>query len=653
LPLPAPNLDDRRFQDLVDDAKRLVQRRCPEWTDHNVSDPGVTLIETVAYMTDQLIYRLNRVPDRNYVKFLELIGVRLFPPNPAKVDVTYWLSARQDDVVVVPAGAEVGTVRTESPGSAIAFTTERQLDIVPCELAHVGSIPAEGRWSDHTDSVKLTPFSCFSIQPAPGDVLLIGLSTAVPRCAVSVRIDCSVEGVGVDPEWPPLVWEAFDGQSWSECEVDSDTTMGLNQAGDIVVHVPATHAIGLQHQLRAGWIRARVTTPEEAQPFYSNPPLIKRIEAFTIGGTVDAVQAEVVEDDVLGICEGVPGERFEATRAPVVRSDGPLVLQISDDDGWQEWSEVHDFSATQPSDRHFVLDATTGEVRLGPAVRTATGELQLYGAVPAKGAVIRIPRYHTGGGQRGNVAAGAVRVARTTVPFVTRVQNRHPASGGVDGETVEEAKVRGPLALRTLGRAVTVDDYEQLAREVAPAAARLFAVGASTPEEAGGVRVLVVPAVADNDQGRLSFEQLIPPRELVETIKSHLQTRRTIGARVMVEPPSYQGVTVVAVLRARPWADPLRLQLAAIDALYGYLHPISGGPDAAGWPFGRAVSMGEIHALLQRLRGTDQVEDVRLFAANPITGEHGPGSQRVGLAPNALVFSYEHQVQVRTDDLGS
>src|SRR5947208_569812 len=49
--LPVPNLDDRRFQDLVDDAKRLVQQKCPEWTDHNVSDPGVTLIETFARMT--------------------------------------------------------------------------------------------------------------------------------------------------------------------------------------------------------------------------------------------------------------------------------------------------------------------------------------------------------------------------------------------------------------------------------------------------------------------------------------------------------------------------------------------------------------------------------------------------------------------------
>jgi predicted phage baseplate assembly protein len=87
--LPAPNLDDRRFQELVDEAKRMVMQRCPEWTDHNVSDPGVTLIETFAYMTDLLLYRLNRVPDRLYVKFLELIGLRLFPPTAARTDVTF------------------------------------------------------------------------------------------------------------------------------------------------------------------------------------------------------------------------------------------------------------------------------------------------------------------------------------------------------------------------------------------------------------------------------------------------------------------------------------------------------------------------------------------------------------------------------------
>src|SRR5450759_4094365 len=91
--LPVPNLDDRRFQDLVDDAKRLVQQRCPEWTDHNVSDPGVTLIELFAWMTEQYLFRLNQVPDKNLVAFLDLIGVRLRPAQPARGDVTFALSA--------------------------------------------------------------------------------------------------------------------------------------------------------------------------------------------------------------------------------------------------------------------------------------------------------------------------------------------------------------------------------------------------------------------------------------------------------------------------------------------------------------------------------------------------------------------------------
>ena len=67
MPLPLPNLDDRRFQQLVDEAKRRVQQHCPEWTDHNVSDPGVTLIEAFAHMVDELMYRVNRVPRLLYL----------------------------------------------------------------------------------------------------------------------------------------------------------------------------------------------------------------------------------------------------------------------------------------------------------------------------------------------------------------------------------------------------------------------------------------------------------------------------------------------------------------------------------------------------------------------------------------------------------
>src|SRR4051794_32044053 len=150
--LPAPDLDDRRFQDLVDDAKRLVQQRCPTWTDHNVSDPGVTLIEAYAQMVDQLIYRLNRVPERTYVKFLELIDVQLRPPSAAHGEVTFWLSAPQPQPVVVRAGTEVATPRTDV-AAPIVFTTSAQLDIVPCSFAFAASAPAGGTPADQTDSL--------------------------------------------------------------------------------------------------------------------------------------------------------------------------------------------------------------------------------------------------------------------------------------------------------------------------------------------------------------------------------------------------------------------------------------------------------------------------------------------------------------------
>src|SRR5580704_3269494 len=104
MPLPVPNLDDRTFQNLVDDAKRLVQQRCPTWTDHNVSDPGVTLLEAVASMVDQLLYRLNRVPEHHYLKFLELYGLERYPDAAALTPVTFWLTAPQPGTVRIPTG---------------------------------------------------------------------------------------------------------------------------------------------------------------------------------------------------------------------------------------------------------------------------------------------------------------------------------------------------------------------------------------------------------------------------------------------------------------------------------------------------------------------------------------------------------------------
>jgi predicted phage baseplate assembly protein len=644
--LPAPNLDDRRFQDLVDDAKRLVQQRCPGWTDHNVHDPGVTLIETFAYMTDQLLYRLNRVPDRVYVKFLELIGVRLFPPTAARGGVTFWLSAPLPDDVLVAAGTEVATSRA-SGHDPVSFTTTEELRIVSATRSRVASSIHENEERDHTDALEGSNpagFYPFDQVPKPDDSMLVGLTSAVPSCAVRLRLDCEIEGVGVDPEDPPLVWEAFTENGWAACDVDSDGTGGLNRAGEIVLHVPAGHEPSLILNQLGGWLRCRVIEAYEGQPAYSASPRIRRCDCDTIGGTIDAVHAETIEGELLGLSEGVPAQRFDTDRQPIVPGDGPRVLEIGGPDGWQEWSEVVHFADSGPADDHFVVDAVAGVVELGPAVRERDGSLTQHGSVPPKGSMLRLRAYRTGGGAAGNVASGALSVLKSAIPYVSRVENRRPARGGVDPEDLDNARVRGPMLLRTGSRAVTAEDYEHLAQEAAPDVARVRCVAAGEGAEAGGVRVLVVPAVPEDE--RLRFESLIPPESLVRTIAEHLDRRRVIGARVVVEPPAYQGVTIVAKVDATPTADPNRVQRDSLEALYRYFHPVVGGPNGDGWPFGRQVHQGDVYAVLQRMRGVELVEDVRLFAADPVTGERGKPQSRVEIDPNALVFSYGHQVLV-------
>ncbi|MGJ5751985.1 putative phage baseplate assembly protein [Streptomyces puniciscabiei] len=642
--LPSPNLDDRRFQQLVDEAKRYVQQRAPEWTDHNVSDPGVTLIETFAYIVDQLLYRLNRVPDKNYTAFLDLLGIRLFPPAAAGAAVDFWLSAPQPDTVTLPPGTEVTTGDGEAE-EPVVFATTDELRIVPSELNRLVTAPRTGEQTDRTRELgEGRDVRCFQTAPEPGDAVLFGLPTAVPRCIVAVRLDSRVEGVGVDPRQPPLVWETWDGGRWQVCETGEDTTGGLNRPGEVIVHVPAGHTASVIGGTHAGWLRCRVTEPEPGQPFYSESPTVREASVFTVGGTIAVEHAETVTDVPLGTSEGVPGQTFRLGRPPVLLDGEPPLVEVSSADGWQRWSVVEHFGRSAPDDRHVRVDATTGEFTFPPALREPDGTLRLCGAVPEKGAHIRVSRYRTGGGPAGNVARGAISVLRSSVPYVARVTNREAARGGVEGETVANAKLRAPDALRMQERAVTAEDYEIISRQAAPSVRRVRCLPAA--EGAGAVRVLVVPDAVADDGDRLRFEQLIPSDQVLAAITESLDERRLIGTRLVVEPPVYQGVTVVARLAAAP-EDTDRVRDAALAALFRYLNPLHGGPDGTGWPFGRPVQYGEIFGLLQRATGSALVEEIRLFAADPITGRRGTPVDRIDVAAGALVFSYQHQVVVQ------
>jgi predicted phage baseplate assembly protein len=391
-----------------------------------------------------------------------------------------------------------------------------------------------------------------------------------------------------------------------------------------------------------------VVRPSGHRTPYSTTPTVTRLEAFTMGGTSEAVQAEQVHGELLGFSEGVPGQRLPVARNPVLPDRGECVLEVSDpeapDGGWRAWRRVTGFADSDADDEHFVLDGAVGEVEFGPCVRQPDGGLLQYGAVPRRGAAVRLRSYCTGGGARGNVSSGAISVLRSSIPYVSRVENRAPARGGRDAETVDNARLRGPLQLRSRQRAVTAEDYEYLAREAAPEVARVRCVPA-TAESAGLVRVLLVPALGA-DVGRVAFDALTPPEPTLRRIAATLDERRVLGARVVVEPPVYQGLTVVATVRARRGADAGSVREAALAALYRLYSPVSGGPDLDGWPFGRPAQYGEVFAVLQGLPGVDLVDTVKIFPADPVTGTRGEASQRIEIAPNALFFSYDHQVRV-------
>src|SRR4051794_11183564 len=183
--LPSPNLDDRSFQQIVDDVKQQIGRRCPEWTDHNVSDPGVTLIELFAYMTEMTLYRLNQVPEKNYIKFLDMIGVSLEPPAPALTDLRFRLSRPIED----SAGEEAfertlrasdtvaATIRTETE-EAVEFATDADLHLVRPRLSYVLAAPADSDPSTLPGAREMpaarSPFAIFSPVPRNGDAVYFG-----------------------------------------------------------------------------------------------------------------------------------------------------------------------------------------------------------------------------------------------------------------------------------------------------------------------------------------------------------------------------------------------------------------------------------------------------------------------------------------------
>ena len=269
---------------------------------------------------------------------------------------------------------------------------------------------------------------------------------AAPPCRTArsaMELDSRVDGVGVDPRQPPLVWEAWTEDGWAVCEVDRDGTGGLNRPGEVVLHIPGGHTLSRTGGQEAGWLRCRVTEPLPDQPFYTTSPTVRSAEAFTIGGTTGAVHAETVYDEALGESTGLPGQRLRLAHAPVVGDTPPVLLQTAEHDGWARLGGRPVVRRLRPARPAHHPRRRHRRDRLrprGPGTRRHPAPVRGGGpqGLPSSAPCATAPA----AAGPGNVARGAVQVLRTLRPV--RLRGRQPGGRARRGRRRDGGRRRRP-----------------------------------------------------------------------------------------------------------------------------------------------------------------------------------------------------------------
>jgi len=648
-PLDPPNLDDRRFQDIVDETKRMIPRFTPEWTNHNVSDPGVALIELFAWMSEMVLYRVNQVPDKLYTHFLNLVGVEPFPASEAHTDLTFSLSTPARQVITVPAGTEVATDAREG-AEPVVFATREAATVVPPVL--LGSRTGRGDGGATRDVWEdlCVPGGSVTVFPShplvTDDAWYLAAESSLAGYVVRLEVSARAEGVGIDPVAPPLAWEVWSGTAWIPATVESDTTGGLNKDGAVVLLVPRAHEPLVLDGTSGFWLRARLLPAAPGLPTYQTSPQVSAVGLDAVGVTVPAEHSRQVAAESLGRSTGVPAQSFPVSHAPVMARRGDERVVVVDREGTQTWTEVPDFSASGPTDRHVVWSSSTGEVQFGPVIRQPDGTRVQRGAIPADGAEVRVTGYRSGGGAAGNVGAGTLTRMRSAIPYVAGVTNLRPASGGVDPETTEEAKVRGPLTLRAGGRAVTAGDYEQIARQASVEVARARCLP-SWQTGSPVVRLLVVPALR-TPVGTHRIDDLALSEDLWARVSTAIEETRPVGVAVELGTPFYQGVSVAALVTAIPGRPVTMVRQRVDEALTRFVHPLVGGADGTGWAFGTTLTAAALTQVVEAVEGVLRVEELQVFEYDLRSGRRiGGGRESVALSPDSLFLAADHRVVVR------
>jgi predicted flap endonuclease-1-like 5' DNA nuclease len=336
-----PRLDDRSFEELVRETRSRIPLYLPAWTDVNESDPGITLLQLQAWLAETILYRLNQLPDLNYLKFLELLGVDARPASAAQVDLTFTLSdSVSSPEILVPKGAIVAVADPDLP-EPVFFETDRTVTVIGARLALVvqSPPPGEGGPRDVTQANgtgrTFLPFcggyddggTCVTGAVA-GAYLLLAFASPLPfsRAEIGLQLDLAEEGEALlagpatavcgdlpAADEPVVAWEWWDGTGWSALDVTGDETERLTQSGQVYFTVPG--------QMPAVPAQAVAAEPAHAPPGLADVAGISpEHEALLAAADVATVAqlAALTDDQLLAILEDALADLGEPERAELV-----------------------------------------------------------------------------------------------------------------------------------------------------------------------------------------------------------------------------------------------------------------------------------------------------------------------------------------------
>jgi len=663
VPLIPPALDDRSYDDLVQEMLANIPAHTPEWTSPQKGDPGRTLIELFAWLADTILYRANLIPEKQRIAFLRLLGQPMLPAAAA----TGILSLAVDPSSTVP----VTLVQGASVQGPPSFETLTEIDVLPVtaqayikaplsqdqqatalplltglkSLYSLGTVPAgytttpvfAGNQADPegVDLMNGTADQClwFALVAKPEN------RDAV-RAALSGGSSEQILNLGFVPSLPatdplagagtlaavPTTWQISrntqPGQPvlYYPLTVADDTTNGLVQQGVVRLILPQGADIGAP----PNDVRSDAQAGVGAKPPRIDDPNIDNTLVAWIRANVQSavtlnwagVNAVAIDQrttyalSVIGVSSGAAGQVFSLTQTQI----DPTTFQLDVDMpglGYQLWQAVDDLAVLQTPAPAYVLDPEAGTITFGN---------QMQGLIPPAGRRIRVRQMRVGGGASGNVPPGTLSKISGKDPngnALTRFTVSQPiaTSGGADPETLDLAEQRLPSRLRHNERAVTASDYEDLAMETPGAligrveTLPLFKPQTRDTDFPGVVSVMVLP----------EKDGVQPPcpradRTLLESVYAYLDPRRPVGAEMYVVGTEYVQLGISVAVEVRSGFNLLQVSKQVELALRDYLWPLEpGGADNSGWTLGRMVRSLELEVIVSKVAGVVEVNGLLLF----------------------------------------